>query len=423
MITDEPTFAAAIAAANLGKVRTTLELSGNVTISKPYTITAPVSLRGPARLTYTGNGSFTWSGTTTGWYTLQAKELGETCLTDAPVGLGSYLLMQSNDILPVDPHVAGGSQHPQELHLVNYSKAGTIGVESFTQDRMAGNCSILTPIDNISISDLELVFDDKVQKSYSTAIRWNGVTNGRIENVRSLRNGPGAFWLNNCYACRVQCRIDGTVATDNVYGLVVGTVNDVVFDGCTITGCRHAFTTTAGTTQGNARWGTPLNVTLSNSTINVPTKLEISPNSTRAGVDSHGEGYGFTARNVTVNIGTSTANYGAFIRSRAPRFLGCTFNGGANSKAIEIYGSDAIVDHCVINGAWIGVATKKIRNETCSHASVTNTLFRNVTGPACYFEAGSGHVIHNLAFDRVMTKPGPKFAAHTTPVIGYHQLI
>lgn len=422
MITSEADLIAAIGAANRDNLRTTLNLSGQIDITRAHAITAPVSLRGPARLRYRNNGQLLWKGRTEGWHTLMASAFGETVKTDAPVSPGSYLLMLSDDIIPIDPHHARGTQHPQELHLVNYAKDGVVGVEAFTVDRMAGNCAVMHPISNISITDLEFDFEDKVQKSYSTAIKFDGVANGVIEDVHFLRSGPGAIWLNNSYNCRVQCRIDGTVATDDVYGLVVGTVNHVTIEDSLITGCRHAFTTTAGTSMAGARWGTPINVVLRNSTINVPTKLEISPIATRVGLDTHAEGYQVTWDGVTVNLGTNTSNYGAFVRSRAAKILRCVFNGGPKSKAIEIYGPDAVIDQCVIDGAWVGVATKQIRGPFANHCSVTNTLFRNLTGPPVTFESGKGHVVGGLRFDQVMTSPGTKYAGKS-PVIGDYTTI
>lgn len=423
-IATEADFAAAIAFANQNNLRVTLEISDTLEISKPHYIKAPVSLAGSGRLRYRTNGLLIWQGKTSGAYSLEANPFSETIKSDAPVLPGAYILCESNDKIAIEPHTLGGQQHPQELHQVNYAKGGLIGVESFVVDGMSnGTVSILEPIDNISITGLELEFEDKVQRPYSTAIKFDGVVNSTIEGIRCPRSGPGAIWLNNSYNCKVQARIDGTAASDNVYGLVVGTVNNVQIYDSLITGCRHTFTTTAGKSIGNERWGTPLNVELRNSIINVPTKLDIGPNATRVGLDTHAEGYEVTFRDVTVNIGSGTANYGAFIRSRAPQFLGCKFNGGPQTKAIEIYAPDAVIDHCLIDRGWIGVAAKKIYNTFVSHTSVTNTLFRNLAGPACFFEAGDKHVIHNLAFDRVMTNPGSKFKQYQTAVIGPHTAI
>lgn len=424
MITNETQFAAALADANQRKLRTTLELSGEISITKPHYLKANISLRGPARLNYFAGGLLTWQGIVSGTYPLNAKPFAEVIQSNAPVTPGSYIICQSEDVLPVEPHTLNGKQFPQELHLVNYAKAGSIGVECFVVDAMTnGSLSVLNPIDNISISDLELVFKDTTQPTYNTAIKFDGVVNSEIENVRLLRNGPGAIWLNNSYNCSIQCRIDGTAASDNVYGIVVGTVNNITIKDSLITGCRHAFTTTAGRSMGMNRWGTPLNVVMRDSTINVPTKLEIGPNATRVGFDTHAEGYGITLQNSVVNVGTGASNYGIFIRSRAPKILGCTINGGLGTKAIEFYGSDGIVDHCIIDRAWIGVAAKKIQQPFVNHISVSNTMFRNLQGPACHFEAGGNHVVHNLGFDRVMLNPGSKFAGHTTPIIGQHTVI
>lgn len=416
MITNEQELDKAIQEANLAGKPAHLNLTGLITISKSYTIKVPLSLHGQdCWLKYKG-GTLYWNSLPMGWYALKGAAMGEVVLTDAPVERGYYIICQSNDKIAVEPHTKGGTQHPHEIHLVNYKQDKSVGLESVLVDTIDGNVSLLNPLDGIVVEGINAICEG-VQVNYATAMRFDGVTNLKIQDVRFTRNGPGAIWLNNAYNCVIRdCRIDGTMATDNVYGIVVGTVNNVFISDCLITGCRHAFTTTAGVTKGVARWGTPQNVILNNCIINVPSKLELKQ--TRVGLDTHAEGYGILFRNCEINLGSSTTNYGAFIRSRNVRFIGCTFNGNGATKGIELYGPNGSVENCTFNNMWYGVATKKIYSTYSHNASVFNCTFNNLSGPAVYFETGANHKIHNLALNGVMKSPGSKFKDFKVAVIG-----
>ncbi len=385
-----------------------IELINPITVSQYYSINRALSFHGNHHLiTFSKNGCLHWNTQPTGWYTFGGRAGSELAITDAPLTRGSYVLCQSNDKIQVEPHHKTGAQYPQELHLVNFIKDKTVGLDNNLVDDINGNCSIINLLDGIKVDGIRANYEG-VQPNYATALKFDGVTNLEISDTHFLREGPGAIWINNGYNCHVTCRIDGTVASDNVYGLVVGTVNNVFFNNRLITGCRHAFTTTAGTSKGVARWGTPQNVVLNNCIINVPSKLELKQ--TRVGLDTHAEGYGITFKSCLINIGSSATNYGAFIRSRNVVFDGCTFN-GQNSKGIELYGPNATVLNCTFNNLWYGVATKKIYKDYAHNALVVGSTFNNMAGPAIDFEVGTNHKVDRLTLNNVLYQPGAKFKA------------
>lgn len=415
MILSEKDLKVAIAALNKIGKSSLLTLSNDITIEETHNINFPLSIDGGFFNIEFKGGSLNYSGKSKGLYPCQTTKFGEIIKTDAPLSEGDYIVCQSNDRITVDPHSNNGVQHPQEIHLINYVKSKMAGVESFVVDPMDGVLSIINPLENIYIKNLTATFSGP-QPNYSTAFKFDGVSNVVMENVHFKRQGPGAIWFNNAYNCRIDgCRIDGTAADDIVYGIVVGTVNNFFINDCLITGCRHAFTTTAGISKGFERWGTPLNVVMNNSIINVPTK---DNGVTRVGLDTHPEGYGVLFKGCTINIGAATCNYGASSRSRATRFYDCTFNGGGAVKGIEIYSGDSSIDNCRLNDCWIGISTKKIRGVYSNNLTVTNSNFTNMSGPSIYLEYGTGHMVSNCLHRNIMYSPGSKFKGYKEPVIG-----
>lgn len=396
----------------------TLFLTNDITLSSSYVITAPISLNGNFfKIKYSNNATLSWQGKTKGWYDLQTTELGEIIKTDAPLSVGDYVICQSNDKINIDPHSSGGIQHPHEIHLINSVKPKMAGVESFVVDKMSGNLSILNPLENICVSNLVAEYEGK-QDDYCTALKFDGVSNTTLSNIHFKKNGPGAIWFNNAYNTSInQCRLDGTLANDNVYAITVGTVNNFFISGCLITGSRHAFTTTAAISKGAERWGTPLNVIMNNCVINVPTKDD---NTTRVGLDTHAEGYGILFKNCTINIGGGNCNYGANARSRKTVFSGCTFNGSGVSKGVEIYGENCQIDNCTFNKCWIGISTKKFRNDYANNLSIHNCIFNDNSGPPIYLEFGKNHLVTNPIFNNVMFNPSSKFKSQP-PIIGTYR--
>lgn len=398
----------------------TLTLQSNIQLTEVHNIAFPLSIDGGFFNIEFKGGSFNYSGKVKGLYPCVTTKFGEIIKTDAPLTEGSYIICQSNDKIQVDPHSSNGVQHPQEIHLINYVKSKMVGVESFVVDPMDGVLSVVSPIENIYIKNLSATFSGK-QPDYSTAFKFDSVANVVMENIHFKRSGPGAIWFNNAYNCRIDgCRIDGTAADDIVYGIVVGTVNNFFINDCVITGCRHAFTTTAGTSKGAERWGTPLNVIMNNSIINVPTK---NNGVTRIGLDTHPEGYGVQFKGCTINIGGGSCNYGASCRSRATRFYDCTFNGAGLVKGIEVYSGECAVDSCRINDCWIGIATKKLRSIYSNNLSVTNSNFTNMSGPSIFLEYGNGHLVSGCTHKNVMYSPGSKFKSYKSPIIGTYSEI
>lgn len=417
--TNEQELESTISILNRNSVRETIKLVGSIQISKHHLLTSPISIEGPCLLEYSG-GSLNWAAKTTGWYALKNGAFSETLLTDAPVTPGSLIICQSNDKINVEPHTKGGTQHPQEIHMVNFINGKTVGVESFLVDQMDGNISLLNPIENVSVKNISIVNVGK-QASYSVALKFDGVANLVLEDINIKRNGAGCIWLNNAYNCNLnRVRIDGTHSVDNVYGLVFATVNNVFVTNCVITGCRHAITTTAGISKGVARWGTPLNILIDNCIFNVPTK---DNKQTRVGIDTHAEGYGLTVKNSTINVGGLTTNYAAFIRSRAFKFYNCEFNGCGMEKGLEFYGPDGTVEGCTFNRLWYGVASKKIYSNYSNGLKVFNCTFNDISGPAIYFEQGTNHKIHNICLNNVMHKPGTKFSMFKVPIVGDYTMI
>lgn len=414
-ISSEQDLKKAVDALNKVGKSATLTFTNDISLEETHNINFPLSIDGGFKNIEFKGGTLNYTGKVKGLTACQTTKLGEIVKTDAQLTEGSYIICQSNDKLAVDPHSPNGVQHPQEIHLVNYVKPKMVGVESFVVDPMDGVLSVLNPLENIYIKNLTASFSGK-QPDYSTALKFDGVANVVLENLHFRRGGPGAIWFNNAYNCRIDgCRIDGTVADDVVYGIVVGTVNNFFINDCIITGCRHAFTTTAGTAKGSERWGTPLNVIMNNCIINVPTK---NNGVTRVGLDTHPEGYGIQFKNSTINVGTASCNYAGFARARNTRFYGCVFNGGGIAKGIEIYSGNCSIDNCRFNNFWIGVSTKKLRGVYSNDLSITNCFFEDILGPPIFLEYGSGHTVKNCAFKNFMFNPSSTYKKYKGPIVG-----
>lgn len=186
-----------------------------------------------------------------------------------------FCIWSWDQILGVSPHYGVGfGQYPLELHQVAYwdNSAKRIYVPAFVRDRIsiAGALQVIpaaTMNKRVVVADLTFRSYAASQPDYSTVLKFEAIDGLTIENVSIHRNGPGAVWFGAVANARVWgLDIQGSVADENVYGIVVGACQGVDIANFHGANTRHIFTSTSqyylsGTavtgatiTNGSATW-------------------------------------------------------------------------------------------------------------------------------------------------------------------------
>ena len=401
IIRTEDELSAAIQAETPGK----LIIRGRIPIKKRHLIRNSIYIQGEqgAHFALEG-GSFYCFGSSEKVEPLTSQALGESLKgKTSKLQKGDLIFIWSQDKLDdVRPHHANGTQHGSELHMVNWIRGEEVGVESFVVDQFENDpvTELVHPVRNVTIKDIEITCETEDQSNYFNCLQFQDVANLRIENVHLPRNGGGAIVFDRVWDARVDgITIDGQVATDGVYGVVVGAVNNFRLQDSLITGCRHPFTTTASHSQGLARWGTPLNVLVKDNIFNVPTK---DNGASRLGPDTHAEGWGIAFIDNLVNLGAGTVNTGMQTRSRNTLFKGNIIRGNLPTKSLLINGPNATVDQMVFEGGWYGVKVQ------APGAKIMNSSFRDFSSAAIW-KTGNIVEISNCFYRNIGYLPSSGF--------------
>lgn len=418
---DDAAIGTAVTALNAaGKGR--LIIDGEVTMKTARTFTAPIwlEMRGDYSKILCDNTSsylFLWdkgtpSAPSGSDYNIAATAGDEYFTTSAfTPARGDYVFLYSADqISGVYPHNGvGAGQYPGEVHRVKRWDSGTSRayLDSPIIDTMAttakGKLLNSVMMDGVVIRNCRFEYVGSSQPTFPYVILLRGVNNAILENVHCLQNGGGAIAVSYAMNCKMSgiC-IDGTYATDNVYGVVAGICNGLTVSDFSFTGCRHAFDTTYSLASGSNIYGTPARIRLSNGVVNVMTKADGSQSF--GGLHTHASGYDITFDGVTFNMGdqASGLNTGASCTSRNVKIINSTFSGQDNGSSqfggtgVRSYGPDTLIQNCTFNNLWRAVVAEfSVSNADtyCSRLRVINNVFRNMLGPALTVRnSGTGDV-------------------------------
>lgn len=393
-----------LAAAITSNTPAKLVVRGKIPLKLRHVIRAPISIEGEegAELALDG-GSLFWTGTSKVVEPLKVKDRGEFLTGKSSLGRGNLFFVWSQDHLTdVKPHHPGGGQFGAELHMVNWTSSSGVACESFCVDDFQTSPVVerIEPLRGVVVRNLTISCAGKSQGSYYNAMEFNSIADLVIENVRLSREGGGAIVFDRCWNTRLSgLNIEGTLANDGVYGVVVGAVNGFVLEDSIITGCRHAFTTTASHSEAKNRWGTPLNVVVRNNIVNVPTK---DSGASRLGLDTHAEGWGIIFDGNLVNIGTKTVNIGMQTRSRNTLFKNNIVRGKVPTKSLIVDGPNATVSNCIFEGGWYGV---KVQEGGCSISGCSFSDFSS----AAIWKGGHSMEIANCLYKNVGFLPSSGF--------------
>jgi len=406
----------------------TLWIEGDVYLTTAKTFTAPIHLKGAtadARIIITNTSAsfvaFGWNVnyspiTASPQYTVTTHKNRAEYVTVSGTGWtptgGDWFVIWSNDTLTdIDPHNSGGAQKPLELHQVQEYDAtlGRAYTESPIVDLISssGRLVEITMQENVVVENLKIDHDGG-QDDYATCLQFRQINGLTVRNIRTGRKGGGAIWVTYCANVDISnVHMEGTEANEQVYGVLVGIVNNLTFRDSVIYGTRHAFTTTSGYGSGSSRWGNAINCIIDNVTCYVTDKVDGSDTHTsRVGLDTHAEGWGIVFKNCNVFVQGTLSNVGIQSRSRNTQFLRCRIMGsypgssdtGNSGKGMRIYGSNHVVDSCIFDGCWRGIEVNYINLDRTNNLTVTNCTFANMNEEAIYVNAGANHTFSNNVF-------------------------
>lgn len=424
--TDESNLAAAVSTLN-GWGKGTLWIDGQVILLNNKNFTAPIHLKGlnsdAEILVQNTNPSFvaafSWNQAFIHTHLISysvssSKDLAEYISVSGtgytPTEGDWVLLWSSNDITGVEPHTAGGTQSPMELHQVQeYDSAAQ---RAYFADpitdilSVSGNLGVMNMDENVEVENLTFN-QNTTQYDFQNSLYFRNINGVKVRNIHMRRGGVGAIFATFCTNVDIsEIQYDGTYANDNVYGVVAGVVNGFTFRDSTVYGTRHAFTTTAGSSTGIKRYGTPLKCVIDNVRVYVPSKISSSNvKTTRIGLDTHAEGYGVTFQNCHVFVQGDTSNIGISFRSRNVRIKNCQVHGsysndtGNGAIGVVIGGSNAIVENCIFSNLWFAVRPNYVYTVgSVKNAFINNCTFNKCTSYAILMTDGSGHTINNCIF-------------------------
>lgn len=336
---------------------------------------------------------------------------------------GDWVLLTSDDAIPtsvLSPHYAAGSQKPGEIHRVaytypddgvNYAVLDGCVVDALTtQPRMLK----LNMLRNCGMADITLgshrtmanTSQWESNSEISLALDVNRTVGFRIENVIIDDTAAGALKIDYSADTLIQ-NFSGYAVPDNSidYALIIGTCNGLLYRDSTWHNSRHVVTT-GGDAIGQARYGTPLNVTVSNITAHQGGSFYAD---ILTAFDTHPEGFNVIFEDCRVFAGGRDNCYGFGGRARKSVYRNCSFHGAKPSytglpsghQAFVIAGSDALIDGGYVYNAAIGVRLRTYQTNVYQHnCRVTNVTFDEVFGAVLHSE----DPINNVQLDNCAAK-------------------
>ncbi len=267
--TDNAIFNEYVARINAAGVRAVIEIDGEVFVTTNKNFTAPVTLTGlrgrVGRINskvssgdvFNYNSGFSTSSLT-GFTASTPQRFSQYIDVSGftPTEGGWFLIESDDTVSPTPPPQLGtnGLTSPSEIHQVYEWDAATSRIflaqpviDKFQSAALA-KAYPMTPLQGIVWADLEFVYSGTALGSGVTVdlLDMRNCTNVLFDNVRLLRNGPGQMTFNYCADLHVRNSvIEGQTDPDQrtMYGFAVASVNGFRMSGCTLSGCRHVFTT------------------------------------------------------------------------------------------------------------------------------------------------------------------------------------
>lgn len=250
---------------------------------------------------------------------------------------GDWIVVISDDDIPgIDGHSSFLHQRPAELVMVDRISGDDLYINTPLCDVYQTNARFvkLDMIPNCGMADLQLAHNNEILPPSTTdmrvidAYRTIGL---RIENLAHLYDGAGFTVVDGSAQARVQgFRTLHMHNNFRDYGIVVGTVNDMIVSDFQTNGTRHV-TSTTGWNDTDRRYGNARNLRFRNMHAVVPDNGHVA----WVMYDTHAEGYGVTYESCHCDIAAESYQGYAFnTRSRATRWVNCSVTGGQFQETI-----------------------------------------------------------------------------------------
>lgn len=276
-----------------------------------------------------------------------------------------------------------------------------------------------------------------------------GISNDRLFNMRCLNgvkvervhwevgaadnstdNGAGqllfAYSANIVVdGIQIDALEDYDQSTGTIYGVEFSVVNNAVVSNSTFRKIRHAVDTTSGTYNAGTgrRWGTPLNVLVTNNIFH----CEGHTGSSLFATSTHSEGWGVTFANNVYFVGED--NLGGALTARARRTIfrnnvvhggglcrgvflgaaGCEATGNVfynTWRGVTIDGTYGNFDKCIVDGNQFIDGTGSLGNVHIDGGvdhRITNNLFQNCSQGGVYSERDNITISGNQFIDCTST--------------------
>lgn len=312
------------------------------------------------------------------------------------------------------PHIAGGTQHPMELHKIvaslgsNQYKMAEQNVDTFITNPVIRK---ITPLRNVTLDNVRYTY---IGASAPTTNCWffYGCEYLRIINPQGVFPVPGGWWFRYCYNtiiehCYIEAKYDPMNAPPSAtygYNFIAGLVTNFQMDGGVIHMCRHGFTTTnENQTTSDVRWGTPLLVKIKG----IDFYSTRGTSDSFACLDTHSEGYGIIFEDCNYKGHDGDTGTGVFVQNRArgTTVKNCTSKTDSTSTNDSVYhvnnlAPDLAVEHCSFEGGFYGVRQASGTDIVGHRMKISHTRFQRILGQAVRAESATDNIIdHNFMFD------------------------
>lgn len=185
----------------------------------------------------------TWDGAT--------ANSGSITNSSVTLAAGDYVLLWSEDTLPgAEPHLAGGANHPAEIHRIEYVSGSTAYLCTPTIDTMTvGNLPRIAKLKMLRGCGFRNLRWTSAIDNQSVDVQTRALYSRRMidyifEDVRFDGRGPGFLFLDTVYNARIAgFVVDRQPNTWDDYGIAAGITHGLDVVHSKFNGVRHAFTT------------------------------------------------------------------------------------------------------------------------------------------------------------------------------------
>lgn len=310
---------------------------------------------------------------------------------------------------------------PMELHQVKEIRETSGGYDyivfdDFIVDALTVNprvVAVTSPTEGVCVKGIRFSWTGTSTPTNST-LQFMKCFNVTVENCVWENNGPNeVFFLYCAQATITNCKMESRKGynTSDGYAVVAGTSTDVIFSNSICKGQRHAFTTSAVTSNG-ARYGTVRNCLVQGVIAHQSGRTD----STLIAFDTHAEGWGvvfdscycyvpYDPRNPSVASPTYNTNIAFQSRSRHTLFRNCHVFGSGLTYGFNLLGSDHRVEHCTVQGGWRGIRAYEDTTGLTSGANRAIIKYCSIEdlsgdngGAGVILEHGTNHVVAHCDF-------------------------